>query len=312
MNNEKNLIEKIKINDKKNLYQLYQITPHKEQINSILIFPLGNIISVSRDRSIQIYDSNFLLIQKISEAHKETIANLYIKNDNFFITCSKDKSIKFWKKENSNNFFSLNQTINNAHFDTIYNIISLSNGNLISCSDDCSVKLWEEIDNNKYQLLLTIQNNDFIRGILLIEEKNIFISSGDEGTKIYNCNNFNIINFIYAQCISWNSLKKINNDKFIVGGGYDCNIIIISLNENKIIKKIENRFICWSIHVIEEEGIILCGGSSFDIIMCDINNFQIYRVISDAHYDFIYGFNQLKNGLIISYSNNIIKIWLLK
>ena len=305
-------MEEIKINENKNLFQLYQIIPHKEQINSISIFPNGNIISVSRDRSIQIYDSNFLLIQKISEAPKETIANLYIKNDNFFITCSKDRSLNFWKKQNINNLFDLNQTIKNAHLDTIFNIIILPNGNLISCSDDNTVKLWEEINKNKYQLMLTLNNYGFIRGILLIEEKNIFISSGDEGTKIYNCNNFNIINFIYAQCISWNSLKKINNDKFIVGGGYDCNIIIISLNENKIIKKIENRFICWSIHVIEEEGIILCGGSSFDIIMCDINNFQIYRVISDAHYDFIYGFNQLKNGLIISYSNNIIKIWLLK
>ena len=147
---------------------------------------------------------------------------------------------------------------------------------------------------------------------MLIEEKNIFISSGNEGAKIYNYNKFNIINYFYAQCIGWNSLKKINNDKFIVGGGSDCNIIIISLNENKIIKKIENRFSCWSVHVIEEEGIFLCGGSSFDIIIYDINNFQIYQVISNAHNNFIYGFNQLKNGLIISYSSNIIKIWLLK
>jgi phospholipase A-2-activating protein len=201
-------MEEIKINENKNLFQLYQIIPHKEQINSISIFPNGNIISVSRDRSIQIYDSNFLLIQKISEAHKETIANLYIKNDNFFITCSKDRSLNFWKKQNINNLFDLNQTIKNAHLDTIFNIIILPNGNLISCSDDNTVKLWEEINNNKYQLMLTLNNYGFIRGILLIEEKNIFISSGDEGTKIYNYNNFNIINYFYAQCIGWNSLKK--------------------------------------------------------------------------------------------------------
>ena len=312
MNNETKVKEEIKINDKKNLFQLYEIIPHKEQINSISIFPKGNIISVSRDKSIQIYDSNFVLIQKISEAHKETIANLHIKNDNIFITCSKDKSIKFWKKENLNNLFYLNQTIQNAHLDTIFNIISLPNGNLISCSDDTSVKLWEEINNNRYQLMLTLNNYDFIRGILFIEEKNIFISSGNEGTKIYNYNNFNIINYFFAQCIGWNSIKKINNDKFIVGGGNDCNITIISLNENKIIKKIENRFSCWSLHVIEEEGIFLCGGSSHDIIIYDINNFQVHQVISDAHYNFIYGFTQLRNGLVISYSNNIIKIWLLK
>ena len=55
-------MEEIKINENKNLFQLYQIIPHKEQINSISIFPNGNIISVSRDRSIQIYDSNFVLI----------------------------------------------------------------------------------------------------------------------------------------------------------------------------------------------------------------------------------------------------------
>ena len=66
---------------------------------------------------------------------------------------------------------------------------------------------------------------------MLIEEKNIFISSGNEGAKIYNYNKFNIINYFYTQCIGWNNLKKINNDKFIVGGGYDCKIIIISLNK---------------------------------------------------------------------------------
>ena len=50
MNNETKVKEEIKINDKKNLFQLYEIIPHKEQINSISIFPKGNIISVSRDK----------------------------------------------------------------------------------------------------------------------------------------------------------------------------------------------------------------------------------------------------------------------
>jgi WD40 repeat protein len=47
-----------------------KIKPHNDKITSISIFPSGNFISVSYDKSIIIYDSNFNIIQIIENAHE--------------------------------------------------------------------------------------------------------------------------------------------------------------------------------------------------------------------------------------------------
>ena len=41
------------------------IKVHKERINYISLFPSNNIISVSNDKSINIYDLNFKILQTI-------------------------------------------------------------------------------------------------------------------------------------------------------------------------------------------------------------------------------------------------------
>ena len=74
------------------------ITPHQNSINSVNIFPSGNIISVSDDKSIKIYDHFFNLLQTIKMAHYCGILYVDIKDDNNFVTCSVDRSIKTWIK----------------------------------------------------------------------------------------------------------------------------------------------------------------------------------------------------------------------
>ena len=65
------------------------------------------------------------------------------------------------------------------------------NKNIISCSNDGTVKIWEEnINNNKYQLITSLKHSDTIRSILILNNKNILISSGSDGTKFWNINNF--------------------------------------------------------------------------------------------------------------------------
>ena len=49
------------------------IKPHNKKITSLSIFPSGKIISISYDKSIKIYNSNFIIIQNITEAHKNEI-----------------------------------------------------------------------------------------------------------------------------------------------------------------------------------------------------------------------------------------------
>ncbi len=169
-----------------NLTNIFSIEPHKDWINSISCFPSGNIISVSNDKSINIYDINLNILQRIENAHDDAIIYVEIKDENNFITCSNDKNIKLWIK--NNNEFKINKIIKNAHEDRINKVIYSSNGNLISCSRDKNIKIWKE-NNNNYENIKILNHSNYVYSLLLFEDKNILISSGGDGTKLWDLNN---------------------------------------------------------------------------------------------------------------------------
>ena len=315
--NKKNIINNNNINNSKkeinknqipNLKIINSINAHENLINSVSIFPSGKIISVSHDKSIKIYDNNFNIIQIIKNAHDNYIINVNIKNENNFITCSSDKSIKFWKK--NKNEFQLNQIIENAHNDIIMKVIHFSNNNIISCSKDKTVKIWENI-NNKYQTISILSHLNKVHSILLLEDKNILISSGKDGTKFWDINFYNcIISFDETWCSFHNSLIRFNNDSIIVKKKNRNSFDIISISEKKIIREIYNMIDCFGLILIKEKNIIIVGGKSKDIRIYNLYNGELIQIIKNAHENSIYGFVQLKNGMIASYSkDNTIKIW---
>ncbi len=291
------------------------INPHKDEINSMSIFPSGNLISVSDDKSIKIYDNNFNIIQSIENAHDESIDYVNIKDENNFVTCSKDKSIKTWIKKNDKNKenkFILNKIIKNAHNRTLWKVIYYKNLNLISCSWDKKIKIWDEIKNNNYQLITILSNLYHIWSILILEDKNLLLSSGNGGTYFYKLITYEYIFHIKeANCYDNNGLKRIDDNRIIVGG--DSEIInIISISEKKIIKKIENDFRFFGIYVIQNKGIFLIGGFN-DIKIYSYESYECVQLIKNAHNGAIYGFVQLNNELFVSYGNDkIIRIWSIK
>ncbi len=70
-----------------------------------------------------------------------------------FATCSLDKSIKTWIK--NNNEYSINKIINGAHREKITKVIYNSKGNLIFCSWDGLIKIWE-LKNGEYIKILQL------------------------------------------------------------------------------------------------------------------------------------------------------------
>ena len=288
---------------------------NNNNISIISIFPSGNIITVLNNHSIQIYNDKMNILQHIENAHNDYIKNIQIKDENNFITNS-SKDIKTWIK--IDNIFKLNKIIENAHDNWITKVIYYSNENISSCSLDCKIKIWEELNNN-YQINTILNHSDWIFSILLLKDKNILISSGVDGTKLYNLNNFEFIIYIKeACCLSPNSLKRIDEDRIIIGEGCIDIMKIISISEKKIINEIENEFYRYGICIIKEKGIFLTGGRGGIIRIYKINNYQCIQIIENAYghfnnYDIIpiiNGIIELKNRLIITYSNdNNLKIW---
>ena len=301
-----------KKNTKKKLSIIKEIKQNNSTnniITSMSIFPSGNIISVSTNKAITIYDNNFNILQNIQNSHNDKVNFVNVKDENNFVTCSCDKCIKTWIKEEEK--FKLNKIILNAHISQINKVIYF-NENIISCSNDNTVKLWEEnINNNNYQLNLILNHLKSVCCILLIKEKNIFISSGLNGTRFYNLNNFELIFEIKETwCGAWNALCKIDNDKIIVQEEQNLLLNIISITEKKIINKIKCNYISLGIISIDDKGIILVGVNKNIIVYDNQNNYKYLQYIENAHGNYIIGFQQLKNGLIVSYSfDESIKIW---
>ena len=306
MESDKNKKPKLYNNTSKlKLKLIKSINAHMDWINLVSKFPFGNIISVSNDKSIKIYDMNYNIIQHIQNAHIRSINYVDIKDENNFVTCSNDKSIKTWiKKENK---FILNKSIINAHNDEIYKVIYYSNEKLISYSYDGIIKIWEENINN-YQLITSIKHSNFIYSILLIKDKNLLISSDSNGTKLWNINNFELIKYFEeAKCDELNGLDRIDKERIIIIGNET--LIIISLLEKKIIKEIKTNFSYYGISSIEEKGLFL-GGRYNDILVFRNDNYKCIQIIKNAHEDYIKGFIHLNNDFIISYSDDgKIKIW---
>ena len=275
-------------------------------VYSISIFPSGNIISVSSDQSIKIFDINYNLIQNITNTHNNCIIYVDVKDENNFVTCSWDKNIKTWIK--NKNRFIINKIIKNAHKDGINKVIYHLNENLISCSHDNTIKIWEKIKNN-YQLITILNHSYWVFSILLLKNKNILISSGLDGTKLWNLNNFELIYYLSeVKCYSWNGLSEIDNDRIIIGSS--DSLKIISLLEKKVIKEINIGLKCPGIRTIKKKEIFLVGGWNKDLMIYKSEDYKCIHTIKLAHNNCIKGFIELKNDLIASYSGDgIIKIW---
>jgi hypothetical protein len=305
---EEKIISKSQLNNN-NLKLIKTLNLHKDWITKILIFPLGNIISVSYDNSINYYDSNFNLLQKIQNAHNKGINYIDIKDENNFVTCSIDKTIKTWiKKENK---FQINKIIINAHDQDIIKVLYYSNINLISCSIAKNIKIWEEKDNN-YQSVTALTHNDYIFSFLILEDKKILVSGGEDGIIFWKLNNFEfIIHIEKTYCGSCNSLCRINKDYIIVNGrGNRISLKVISISQKNVVKEIFYPYTCYGLCYIKSKRIFLVGGVTRDLKIYEIDNFKCIQTIKDAHFNFISGFLELNNGNIISYGNkNQSVIW---
>ena len=290
------------------LIQINSIQSHSSWIRSLSIFPSGNIISVSNDQSINIYDNNLKIIQIILKAHDHIIYNVCVKDNNNFVTCSLDENIKTWIKKNSNEKFTLNQIIYNAHSGWIYKVIYSLKGNLISCSFDETIKIWEE-NNNKYQSISIFKHSNEISSILLLEDKNILISSSLDGTKLWNFNNCELLSFIKAIGNGNNILDRIDDDR-IINGGFNGYIYIISISKKKVIHGIRNGFRCCGVCVFKNRGIFFIAGDSKDIKIYRNDNYECIKIYNYAHSDNIYGLTKLSDNTLASYGcDKIIKIW---
>ena len=290
------------------LIEYKTLSIHKGQISKISFFPSGNFISVSSDKSIIIWDKNLNEFDKIESSHNKYITDIYIVNENNFITSSADLSIKFWEKKN-NKFINENKIENISEY-TLIKIILINSNLLITCGDN-KLKLWKKNKiNKKYNLITIISNSTYLNSFIIFLDKDLLIIINEEGTIFYKFSTLTFIKKINnASCGGKNSIKRIDNDRFIVGGREDKIMKIINLNQMRIIKELKNDFFTLGICIINHLNIIITGGYIGNINIFSSINYKKIFYINKAHLQITTGFEYFNNKLF-SYSwDKKIKIW---
>ena len=292
--------------------KLNQEIAFKDGILSISFFPSGNMISISsnlKNYNMEIRDIHFNIIGII----KDTIKNIFIKirDENNFISFSDDYNIlKYWTKKN--NKFEIQYIIQDPHKEFINKMIYYKNY-LITCSKDSKIKIWEL--NNKFILKETLSQSKSVNSILFIEEKNLLISSGDDGTYFWDTNFTNKTKknslIKKVKCLNKYTLKRYDKNNIIICDD-ENNVFIISLQNKNIIKKFDLKIQrnIKLIKIIQEKEIILILDSLQYIRVFNAQNFSLINTIKYGHLNSITGIKIKKNNTFISYSlDGYIKIW---
>jgi len=233
-----------------------------------------------------------------------------MKNENILPTIY-NNNIYILKINNNNRFEIIKELKGHTYF--INQVIELENENLISVSSDNSVRIWNKNNNNEYNSNILIEE-DIIVDVL--EIKNNII--------VYDCCYKNYI--IFYDLNKNEKIKKINIDfvndglnnhryckmnKNILLYGSNKKIYILDINEYNIINSININETYITLFKLSE-NMILSGNKEGNIIQYkfDNNNLEKISYKNKAHNNWINGLYYLKNGIILSGSDdNTFKIW---
>ena len=287
-----------------------QLTQSKEisDINIISVFPSGKILFISCE-IIFILDEDFKYkLQMIEDAHDSVILIDLIINETSFLSGSSEM-IKIWKK--SKEIFLCKGIIPNNEW--INDIIYSLNGEIIFSGHTYSnIKFFEEIQPMKYQCKTIFNFSNSILSMLLLEDKQLLITSGNDGTDIWNFSNLEHVGILKFCCVQSRCIKRLDEDKIIT---YDNDLIIFNISKKNIINiiKNENDDLYIDLIIFKELDCILTVSNDYIEFFCNENNqsflkWEINHNNKNNDDDDIIGISKYKNDSIIIYSNSNFKI----
>ena len=252
-----------------------------------------------------IFDKNLKVIDRIDDNDNTKLLYVGVKDDNTFVTSGIGKKIKIYYKYTNEKFINY-KTIEEEYKD-IFKVIFCPNGKIITCANDkeCTINIWEE-ENNNFRKIQKLHHLDSVTSILLLEDKNMFVSCGLDKAMFWNLNDYKLnfeIENVY--CCLYDGLNRIDEDRIICGGKVGVYITkIISISQKKIIHEIDNNGIeSYANITIKNKGIFLTGNNKSIINVYRWDNYE--KLFSfDANQGIINSITLLNDGTICVSSNN--------
>ena len=138
-----------------------------------IIFEKRNLISISFDQSIIVWDISNNFTRIITTKTNANLNSISLFSNDSFITGDSSGSIQMWST--SQFTFKIEKTLN----DPVSDLVFLNSGYLVSTSFDKTIKIWD----NSFQLWSSF-SNAHTKPILALKVKNKmdFVSSSQDGT----------------------------------------------------------------------------------------------------------------------------------
>ena len=283
------------------------INSHTSGISFLLILKDKRLASTSNDGLIIIYENTNLKPQIRISAHSDWIISLYQFKNGFLVSCSRDSTFKVWQIGTLT--YNLMSTIK-CHTSCVDAIIELSNNDYATCSFDKSIKIWDISPNMEFTCKKIINYCDPLKQMIEINKcliNNVF----DHSIHFLSIeNNYDEVAVIRnIDCWSTNGMKKLNEEKFAVGGYKFIHII------NGVNKQIEAQIfahdeIIWCV-VLLKDGTLLSSGNDKSIKQWNLNTYECISEKKKAHENGIITIAELPDGRIAtgSLAQNDIRIW---
>ena len=266
----------------------------------------GNFSSGSGDGLVLIWNDFLLDLSLTIHAHKGSVSSLCEakckNNKNILLTGGNDSVIQLWDiNDDYNNIKKL--TVNGP----IINLFYLSNEVFASFANNQLI-LWSI---ETYEHLFKVEiNNIFILEYLT---DNIF-AAGMEDNSIMIFNIFDtkmthkkllIGNDDIVSCI-----KKVN-EKYIISGNYEGNLIVWNMIKMEIFFKIEKAHLYKITSILQlNNGLFVTCSNDKNIKIWNLHKRINVLSFKEAHKKAIKGIIQLSNGMLVSAGNDsIIKVW---
>ena len=280
---------------------------HDDRIPIMKKFPSGKLISISFN-TIKIWDNQLQLIYTINIKKNIYISDISIENENSFVICLENNLIQIYNYKDKE-WICVEEF--NGRKNEIKNkiIFSKITSNIYTSNYTGIIEIYEKkIFNLKYQEVSILKHDYFLNAMLLIEDKNILISSGETCTIFWNIEIMKLIyEFTNVKCYSKNAIERLNNDTVVIGDYYK--LFFLSLSKLQILKIIETNDKCIGISKINylNHNYLVISCYNQEIIL--FKNYEIIQNIQNAQNNIIYGLLQINDITLATYSMWTIKLW---
>lgn len=187
----------------------YQLIGHQGNVCS-LNYKDGALISSSWDCTAKVWDLTTFTVKHDLVGHAASVwdAQIVDANENIYLTCSADRTIRKWKGDVEIAQYT-------GHNDVVRKLLVLPGGTkFVSASNDCTLKIWDLASGKVLQTL--VGHDSFIYDIGLLSNGDLVSTAEDRSVRIWH--NGTVAQAITLPCISVWSAAVLPNDDIAVGG----------------------------------------------------------------------------------------------